>query len=320
MSLALVAGPGPTPTARPSVAHLRSAYMILAHKLPNQVLRLIDRLDGPGAHFFVHISKNADPGFYESISRDVARRSNVSLVERQWVHWGHFGLAKALFAAIEMAVQDGVRLDYLTVLSGQDYPVGGRRLIEETLGKHRGNTLMEVRRIPSEIWGQGGLERFRIHHLRLAGREVRFPPFSRRDDWLGQAARTMGGIRSMPNGMEPYGGSSWVSLTYEAVEYLFEFSRSPFGRRTLRFFSTVLHPEEMVCQTILMNSELSDRVYSRNFRYIDWTSHPKHPQVLTVQDYDRIVESGAFLARKFDETVCTAIMDALDQVPLGVHD
>lgn len=123
----------------------------------------------------------------------------------------------------------------------------------------------------------------------------------------------------MPLGLVPYGGSSWISFTKEAVEYIREFARANTGLKVIEFFRTVLHPEEMLFQTILMNSELAKHVHGCNYRYIDWSVEPKHPAVLNLDDYERIVSSGAFIARKFDETVSSEIMDALDRTSSALH-
>lgn len=316
----------PTPPPRADVIEerlapkpLRSAYLVLAHRAPRQVLRLIDRLDGPGAHVFVHASRNAEPGFFEHIQDAVAARTQVSLVERQVVRWGRAGLAKAVLAAIHQACIDNIRLDFLTILSGQDYPVRGRVHIESTLSEHVDYTLMEARKVPDEIWGAGGKERYSVRHVTLAGREIRYPPFTRREDWLGRSSRLLVRPRELPHGLQPYGGSSWISFTSDAVGFLNEFARTAKGRQVLRFFNSVLHPEEMLFQTILMNSELSNRVHTRNYRYIDWSVEPKHPKVLSMNDYEKLLTSGAFLARKFDEVESPAIMDALDAVGSAVQ-
>lgn len=293
------------------------AYVILAHRLPNQLLRLIDRLDSSRSRFLIHISRNAEPGVYELLRGELAGRSNCMFLPRQIVYWGRFGLTDAIFDAIDVLAQDGdAKLDYMTVVSGQDYPVAGLAHIDQVLERHRGFSLLEVGEVPNETWGEGGLDRFAVRHLRVAGREVRFPPFLKRSDWMGELARRVGKRRDMPFGFTPYGGSSWFSFTFEAVEYLHQFRHSAIGKPFISFFRTVIHPEEMLFHTVLMNSELASRIFRDEYRYVDWSVDERHPALLQLNDYDAIVGSGAMFARKFDETVAPEILGALDRTCL----
>jgi hypothetical protein len=61
-----------------------------------------------------------------------------------------------------------------------------------------------------------------------------------------------------------------------------------------------------------MNSPHRDQVADANLRYIDWSIDPG-PAILGVNDFDRLVRSGMLLARKFDETVDSEILDLIDE-------
>ena len=46
---------------------MRIAYVILAHKYPEQLVRLISQLNTNDVSFFLHIDKKADDKFYHQV-------------------------------------------------------------------------------------------------------------------------------------------------------------------------------------------------------------------------------------------------------------
>jgi hypothetical protein len=61
---------------------MRIAYLIMAHKNPTQVIRLIDRLDDEGVSFFVHVDRKADQ-VYRAVTAALADRANCHFVKRR---------------------------------------------------------------------------------------------------------------------------------------------------------------------------------------------------------------------------------------------
>jgi hypothetical protein len=61
-----------------------------------------------------------------------------------------------------------------------------------------------------------------------------------------------------------------------------------------------------------MNSELRDTVENDDLRYLDWTREPA-PAVFTRADLPQLESATELFARKFDETVDSEILDALDR-------
>jgi hypothetical protein len=79
----------------------------------------------------------------------------------------------------------------------------------------------------------------------------------------------------------------------------------------VRFFRHVYIPDELMFQTILMNSALRDAIVDDNLRYVEWGREPA-PAILTRADLPEMLQSGALFARKFDETVDRVVLDELD--------
>ncbi len=74
-------------------------------------------------------------------------------------------------------------------------------------------------------------------------------------------------------------------------------------------------PDEMVIQTIAMNSNFRDKIYDENnlqngsMRKIDWARGK--PYTWQTQDFDELINSPYMFARKFDETKDKEIIDKL---------
>lgn len=71
-------------------------------------------------------------------------------------------------------------------------------------------------------------------------------------------------------------------------------------------------PDEFIVPTIIMNSRFKETVINNNFYYIDWSKGGVNPKTLLTEDYPLLLSSDKLLARKFDMSVDTIILDMLD--------
>ena len=77
--------------------------------------------------------------------------------------------------------------------------------------------------------------------------------------------------------------------------------------------------DEIIPHSILLskNSPFKDKVINDNKRYIDWSNHKKglnngNPNILEENDFEKIINSNADFARKFDMKTNSKIIDMLD--------
>src|ERR1700709_746531 len=98
---------------------MEKAYIILAHKNPQQLYRLIQKLDDQHSTFFIHIDKKVPLAGFEQI---LGLNNKVIFTKRVYTEWGGFGLVEATLNAMQ-AVKDSLkRYERIILLSGQDYP------------------------------------------------------------------------------------------------------------------------------------------------------------------------------------------------------
>ena len=279
---------------------MRIDYLIRAHTAPEQLARLVGRLNEGDVRFYVHVNKLTDDETFAAMQAGLAGRENVVWVPRVKCYWGGFSLLRATLVGIESILASGDLPDHAVLLSGQDYPLRPPTEIERYFAARNGRNLLNHFRLPAPEWAGegGGLNRLRYPHFERARYKTRLLrlPVPRR----------------LPEGLEPYGGMAFWALTGETLAWLMRF----LGERpeVLRFFRRTKMPDELFFQTVLLSS-LAETVDNELLHYLDWSSGSAHPATLTVADLPKLRASGRLFARKFDASVDSEIIDLIDAEP-----
>ncbi len=273
---------------------MRLAYIISAYHRLNQVTRLVRRLQADGTSCFVHVDRKTDDHEYEELMQSLIDVPTVHFLERHTCHWGGFGHVRATLKGIDALLSGGAGFDYAVLLTGQDYPIKSNGYIARFFESQRPRSFMAVSPLPSESWSpRGGLDRIEYAHVRLHGHHARLP-FR----------------RAFPEGLRPFGGGAYWSLSRECIEYVSGFvAERP---DVVAFFRRVDIPDEIFFHTILMNSPLRDTIVDDNLRYIDW-ERGRRPAVLEARDIDALRASPKLYARKFDVHQDESVLDLIDR-------
>jgi hypothetical protein len=274
---------------------VRLAYIVIAHRLPDQLLRLVQRLVGDGTTIMIHIDKHAARGIFKRVVAGTRELSNVHLLERSPCQWGGYGHVRATLTGIDELLGRAISFDHAILLTGQDYPIKTNGQIVDFFDRNAGRSFMSYFALPSPEWTDGGLPRFEHWHVRRFGRHVAVPV-----------------RRRIPQGLRPFGGSSYWCLTRDCVEYIARFTNR--NRSFVDFFKHVDIPDELIFQTLLMNSPLAPTIVNDDMRYINWkNADASSPSVLRVHDYPEVARSTKLFARKFDTQIDVEILDRIDR-------
>lgn len=293
---------------------MRIAYIISAYKYPEQLVRLILRLDAPGTAFFVHIDKKSDAEIYQRAVAGLGGLPNVHFLTRHRSYWGGFGHVAASIKGLRELSRRGIAFDYVILLTGQDYPIKTNAQIAQFLQHSDGKSYLDYAELPHD----GPVSRHRIDywHLRF-GRHLAFPTrrgFRSRP--IALLWRVLVALfpwkRRFPAGFRPYVGSSYWCLSRECVEYVNDFiARNP---AFVRFFRYVDIPDELFFHTLLVNSPWREKIINASLTYSDWTNPAAGlPAVLGREDFEKLCHSPKLFARKFDTTKDAAVLDLIDR-------
>lgn len=293
--------------------YMRIAYLILAHKNPSQLKRLVDRISAEETSIFIHLDKKIkDTSEYDKIA---AGKSNIHFISNRIpVHWGAFSMVRATLNSLQEIVNTGVQYEYISLLSGQDYPLKDNSFIKDYLSKNKGKEFLQHDVFPTGQLSGGGMNRVEYYYN-----------FDRQNNFDYESEMKLRGIkRKFIEGMVPYHGSQWWTLTGACVNYILDQVKS--NKEITNFYRYTMFSDEQFFQTIIMNSRFADGVINDNLRYIDWsniiwkknmwTSNPPHPKNLTMADLPVLSASPKFFARKFDESEDAEVLDKLDNILL----
>lgn len=275
------------------------AYLILAHANPRQLARLVNALPRTSP-VLIHFDQRANDAVYQDVVRLVGSRPLLQFVKRERCWWASFGIVQATINLVQTLATIDTPYDYATLLSGADYPIKSNLEIARDLDRNRGKEFIEsfLLTAPNRWTEDGGYStaprRVLGRHLHYRSRMIRLP-----------------GLRQMPGGLLPYGGSQWWTLSRKAIRHIADFiDRSP---RVVAFFKGCFAPDESFIQTVVSNSFLAGAVTGENLRVAIWgRPQPPYPATLTLDDQELLRTSNKHFARKFDPKVDSRILDVLD--------
>jgi hypothetical protein len=291
------------------------AFLILAHKNAQQVSRLFYAIYRPEDTIVLHFDQRSDRSLHK-LSRELSRvHSNVVVLRPRPIIWGGPSIVEVQQAAMAAALRADRSWDHFINLSGQDFPIKPVNRLEERLNASpTSNYLTWFDPLAVPLWSNARerLDRFhlwwpwlqRLTQLRGVGRSLR-SIFG----WPNGLVHVPGIRRTWPS-VRYFGGSNHVVLSREACQFV---ATDPDARKLLRWLSHAAHPDEIFFQTVLLNSRLASTVVNTNFHAVKFQSHSPHPRTFRLDDYDGLIRSPMFFARKFDEVLEPRIIDRLER-------
>lgn len=274
---------------------MKICILIGCHKDFDFVNRIISKLRHKDVDIWLNIDKKAP--LKEDDFKD------CFIVKKRFdVKWGHISIIDSTINALDEIINSKIKYDRIILISGQDYPIKPVKEIFSFFAKkeNRKKEFVSFEKISRDGWDL--TYRYEKYHFNSKFLKV-IAKFLPRKKFL--------------KGYTPYAGSAWVNITLSAAKYVVEkYTKDKFHEH-FKYSSAI---DEIVIQTILMSddSPFKSSVVNNCKRYIDWSDHRKglnkgNPNILTIKDYDSLINSDALFARKFDPKVDSAILDKLDE-------
>lgn len=290
---------------------MEKAYLIMAHKYPEQLHRLVSRLNDGFSEFFIHIDKKVDISQFQNVKEigDV-----VHFTERFDSKWGSLGTIKPFLSGLQEVKDSKKNFDRILLLSGQDYPIKSNEYINDFFKNSPYSVFIDYFPIPNyKKWpgsDRGGWYRVDKYYFGTKWYEFfcskslnllsTYVPFLR---------------RKIPNGMKPFTGQTWWNLDMYALNYILDYNAK--HPEYMDFHKNTFVADELFVQMIIANSKdekLLNSIENTEKRFTIWEkSDSAHPNLLRKTDLKAIMASDDLFARKFDENVDSEILDLIDQ-------
>lgn len=314
-----------------------AAYVVLSHRDPERVQRLVHRIlaSSPDAVVLVrHDARHSEPPSFDTPRVVVEPHSDPA-------DWGSWELASASLAAMEHAAKY-FDAQLVVLISGQDYPCRNlaewEREVMASEARWVCAFLHELHHRPrwGPSYGEGDdtLTRYLYHWYGLPGGRWLHRSSSRLAGGLRWAITGVGhylepiiAVRTVTRGRgyhvgfrawrTPFNttepclmGSQWVAMDRGRLDALVaNLAQDRLLRRT---YQRSIIPDESMMQTILgrQHPPMRDGIVSHTV----WETAKDAPRILTLADMPDILASGAAFCRKLEPGLSDELADALDRI------
>ena len=308
-----------------------TSYLILAHKNPEQLSRLIERLDSSNSYFFINIDRNQPlKPFINSMPKKNVFFLNDN--QRKSGNWGRTDIVEATIELIREALNVKGK-SYLILLSGQDYPLVNNSRIKETLLKNYYDGFVSTFSIPVDGWTNRGLDRLNFYRMSLSNKRYDFvliPSIWEESFYNIRVFKSLYAIlrrgkkktlfkilrkRRHPNDIKPFGGSQWWAMSSNLARRILNFIDN--NPSFLRYHQDTLIADEIFFQTIIHHIAELDHTLkiAPSLTYTNWErKNVPLPVTFGAEDFEELKEASKthLFARKLDIESDTAILDKID--------
>lgn len=282
-----------------------TAYLILAHKDPEQLFRLVMSLDYE-SECFIHLDKKSSLSEFAKFDFPP---SVHFILDRVKVNWAGFKMITATLNLIKAALKTEKEYSHLVLLSGLDYPIKPIRQLHQFLNEHHEEEFIRFIKVADSP----------EHYLKIFKRySFKNPIFpSVGNKFLNKGISLIDKIirKSLTLLLSTYAkkpiediipcyGSQWWAITPACATYILNFVDN--NPKFTEYFKTAFAPDEYFFHTIVGNSPFLAK--STGFQKYQGRGtfrmanlhviHPSLAHVYTHDDFEELKNSDKFFVRK----------------------
>ena len=302
---------------------MQKNYLILAHKNPLQLGRMIERLDDGASKFFIHLDAKTP---IEPFAACLEGAHIRFIDKRERCVWGDFSIVQATIHLMEAASKEQ---GLFILMSGQDYPIQSQGYINDFLERNKEFDFIEIEPL-EEKWKpkmvKDKLEHYHILHSEERGNSNCYAPFAHCSVF--QKVRTL--IHLLKGRLSRKNFRLLCSLPKRVAPFERQYAGSQFWAFSERTFYAVLHyirehkatleeyykytssPDEIYFHSVLMHLVAKDSTIKLK-EQITYVNYFRKNNVFVTEDFDKLTSAkGKLFARKFDTDIDIEILDKLD--------
>ena len=302
---------------------MQKNYLILAHKNPLQLGRMIERLDDGASKFFIHLDAKTPIEPFAACLEG----GHIRFIEpRERCVWGDFSIVQATIHLMEAASKEqGIFI----LMSGQDYPIQSQGYINDFLESNKGFDFIEIEPL-EEKWKpkmvKDKLEHYHILHSEERGHSNCYAPFAHCSVF--QKLRTL--THLLKGRLSRKNFKLLCSLPKRVAPFERQYAGSQFWAFSERTFYAVLHyireqkaaleeyykytssPDEIYFHSVLMDLVAKDSTIKLK-EQITYVNYFRKNNVFITEDFEKLSSAkGKLFARKFDTDIDIEILNKLD--------
>ncbi len=289
---------------------LKIAYLVLAHKDPDHIARLCNKITiNTDNYAFVHVDAKIDISSFIKVAKG---NDHIRFVDdRISVNWGGFNSIEATISLFKSARSFG-DFDYYQILQGLDYPIRSNNEIDSYFQKNNGKEIIRAindtnarsimdlyRYVLSWNFDNLNLRNKIVHKFNVVQLKIFKHLFPVKKPYLWVDGEKYDIFR----------GWAHFAITQNAVDYILEFNKT--HAEFNEYFRYVFSSDESYFHTIIYNSKFKKNVIdgkpveecNRNFySYLNNTyfEYPNHRVVVfkNIDDYEKLYNTGYLFFRK----------------------
>jgi core-2/I-Branching enzyme len=320
---------------------MRIAFLILSHREPSQLLRLVAtiRLQLPDSPIVIHHDTFREP--LPKSALDLFHGVHLIAPEGP-TGWGDFTVVAAACRSMEWMIKH-LEFNWMVLLSAQDYPIKPLAGFGDYLEQGGADVLLDATPITHVSRSQAARRDIRRRYLyQYRPRAINLQadqPLHRLPRglrwWTGRLVDVINIIQPcfklyrLPDGM-PYRfglrrvptffgkdnpcwkGSPWFGFSRRAAEFVLNYLHD--NPHFVNYYRRTIMPDESMLPTLVCNSK-ELRVDQRTVHHVRWTNpNSGHPDIFGIEDLPELMAVPQYFARKFDITKDVFILDELDAI------
>ena len=288
------------------------AFLLTLYNNPEQANMFIKQLlEYQGSYIFIHIDQKS-----LDIKDKIIKHDRVKIMPKSYiVEWGDYTQFISVLELMKYVNAEG-NFDYYSLHSGSDLLIKPIHEFVDFLKKDHKYAYTICRKLPDPTWQYGG---------GLGRIALRWPKFFRKKYSCHHPMRYIRSLygkaygagilrgHKLPDDIEFWGRSDWYTLRGDCVKDIIKYTNK--HPEYMELFKDSLIGSEIFFTTLVHMNKSEEIVSDNDLRYIDFKnvdkSTPGSPKLLTTEDYDKIMKSDRFFARKFDIRVDRAVVDRI---------
>lgn len=309
---------------------MNHAILIMMHKNPEQVIRLVRFFPDDRCVCFIHVDKKCkiNPDKFQAALSTVNKRCIIikERISGQLTNWSLAEISLALLKeACRYSAEKKIVFSYYRLLSGQDYPIRPFAEYEDFLKENYPKEFMGIDHYEDGVSHiQDKFGRWRFNGVRnVLSQQIKsnilykmciFPFYLVEILWTK--------IKGTPydkmcrEGYITAGGPSWWSITDRLANYIVEQTEGK--NPIISIIKYTATPEESIIQTLYANAPWYQKGWTFNLTIGNYGVRGEKPTGHTYlwekEDIPELIKSRCFFARKFDINIDSEVLDRLDEI------